>query len=427
MINGKPELLAPAGGWEQLEYAIRFGADAVYLATDRFNLRQRASNFSLEELPRAVEYAHQHGVAVHVTVNAQMHEADFEDLPRYLQAIDAAGVDAVLVSDLGALRCVKENAPNVQIHVSTQASVSNAASALTWHELGASRVVCAREMSLEDIALMRKLLPETMEIEVFVHGAMCMAISGRCLISDYLTGRSATNGHCTQPCRWNFTLEEEKRPGVHFPIEEDARGSYILNAKDMNMLSHLDKLTEIGVDSIKIEGRNKKAFYVATVVNAYRQVLDGADSAVFQHELETVSHRPYGTGFFFGPAHQTPETDAYIRAYDWAVEVLSSEPEGDMWRITGICRNRFWEGSELEVLAPKEPVRIVKVTGLKHVPEQGEPYAVDVANRAMDTYSFLCPFPLEKTDIARIERAEGTSKPVADQEALAEESRLGAL
>lgn len=427
MINGKPELLAPAGGWEQLEYAIRFGADAVYLATDRFNLRQRASNFSLEELPRAVEYAHQHGVAVHVTVNAQMHEADFEDLPRYLQAIDAAGVDAVLVSDLGALRCVKENAPNVQIHVSTQASVSNAASALTWHELGASRVVCAREMSLEDIALMRKLLPETMEIEVFVHGAMCMAISGRCLISDYLTGRSATNGHCTQPCRWNFTLEEEKRPGVHFPIEEDARGSYILNAKDMNMLSHLDKLTEIGVDSIKIEGRNKKAFYVATVVNAYRQVLDGADPAVFQHELETVSHRPYGTGFFFGPAHQTPETDAYIRAYDWAVEVLSSEPEGDMWRITGICRNRFWEGSELEVLAPKEPVRIVKVTGLKHVPEQGEPYAVDVANRAMDTYSFLCPFPLEKTDIARIERAEGTSKPVADQEALAEESRLGAL
>lgn len=427
MINGKPELLAPAGGWEQLEYAIRFGADAVYLATDRFNLRQRASNFSLEELPRAVEYAHQHGVAVHVTVNAQMHEADFEDLPHYLQAIDAAGVDAVLVSDLGALRCVKENAPHVQIHVSTQASVSNAASALTWHELGASRVVCAREMSLEDIALMRKLLPETMEIEVFVHGAMCMAISGRCLISDYLTGRSATNGHCTQPCRWNFTLEEEKRPGVHFPIEEDARGSYILNAKDMNMLSHLDKLTEIGVDSIKIEGRNKKAFYVATVVNAYRQVLDGADPEVFQHELETVSHRPYGTGFFFGPAHQTPETDAYIRAYDWAVEVLSSEPEGDMWRVTGICRNRFWEGSELEVLAPKEPVRTIKVEGLMHVPEHGEPYAVEVANRAMDTYSFLSPFPLAKTDIARIERAEGTSKPVPDQEALAEESRLGAL
>ena len=421
MINGKPELLAPAGGWEQLEYAIRFGADAVYLATDRFNLRQRASNFSLEELPRAVEYAHSHGVAVHVTCNAQMHEADFEDLPRYLQAIDAAGVDAVLVSDLGALRCVREHAPHVQIHVSTQASVSNTASALTWHELGASRVVCAREMSLEDLAQMRRLLPESMEIEVFVHGAMCMAISGRCLISDYLTGRSATNGHCTQPCRWSYTLEEEKRPGVHFPIEEDDRGSYILNAKDMNMLSYLDKLTEAGVDSIKIEGRNKKAFYVATVVNAYRQVLDGADPAVFQHELETVSHRPYGTGFFFGPAHQTPETDAYVRPYDWAVEVLSSEEEGDVWRVTGICRNRFWEGSELEVLAPGEPVRTLRVQGLMHVPESGDAYLVDVANRAMDTYSFLSPFPLGKADIARIGRTEGTSKPVSDTSALKSE------
>ena len=461
-MGEKPELLAPAGGWEQLEYAIRFGADAVYLATDKFGLRQRACNFALDELPAVVGYAHEHGVAVHVTCNAQMHEGDFAELPRYLQAIDAAGVDAVLVSDLGALRYAREFAPNVDIHVSTQASVSNVASALTWHELGATRVVCAREMSLEDIAAMRAALPETMEVEVFVHGAMCMAISGRCLISDYLTGRSATNGNCTQPCRWHYTLEEEKRPGVHFPVEEDERGSYIMNAKDMNMLSHLDALVAAGVDSIKIEGRNKKAFYVATVVNAYRQVLDGADPALFEHELDTVSHRPYGTGFYFGPAHQTPESDAYIRPYDWAVEVTGCEPldgeglsservysgqdagaaggegepptrlvhsgrdastvRGDQslrtgepaggYLITGICRNRFWEGSELEVLSPGQPVRNLRVKGLKHLPEEGRPCDVDIANRAMERYSFASPFELHPHDIARIERAERTTKPV---------------
>lgn len=412
-MSGKPELLAPAGGWEQLEYAIRFGADAVYLAADRFGLRQRACNFALDELPAVVAYAHERGVAVHVTVNAQMHEADFADLPRYLQAIDAAGADAVLVSDLGALRYAREYAPNVQIHVSTQASVSNVASALTWYELGARRVVCAREMSLEDIAAMKAALPCDMEVEVFVHGAMCMAISGRCLISDYLTGRSATNGHCTQPCRWSYTLEEEKRPGVHFPVEEDARGSYIMNAKDMNMLAHLDQVVSAGVDSVKIEGRNKKAFYVATVVNAYRQVLDGADPALFEHELDTVSHRPYGTGFFFGPAHQTPESDAYIRPYDWALDVEACQPCEDGFRVEGICRNRFWEGSELEVLSPGQPVRTLRVRSLRHVPEQGCPSEVDIANRAMERYAFWSPFELHEHDIARIQRAERTTKPVA--------------
>lgn len=197
-------------------------------------------------------------MAVHVTCNAQMHDADFDQLPRYLQALDAAGADAVLVSDLGALRMAREHAPHVAIHVSTQASVSNAQSALTWYELGARRIVCAREMSLADIAFMRRQLPPDLEVEVFVHGAMCMAISGRCLISDYLTGRSATNGNCTQPCRWSYALQEEKRPGEFFSVEEDERGSYIMNAKDLNMLSHLDELTAAGVDSIKIEGRNKR-------------------------------------------------------------------------------------------------------------------------------------------------------------------------
>lgn len=412
MKRGKPELLAPAGGWEQLEYAIRFGADAVYLATDKFGLRQRADNFTLDELPDVVAFAHARDVAVHVTCNAQMHEADFADLPRYLRAIDAAGADAVLLSDLGAMRCARENAPHLSVHVSTQASVSNVAAALTWYDLGARRVVCAREMSLSDIAAMRAALPADMEVEAFVHGAMCMAVSGRCLISDYLTGRSATNGNCTQPCRWSYTLEEEKRPGVHFPVQEDARGSYILNAKDMNMLSHLGELVEAGVDSLKIEGRNKKAFYVATVVNAYRQVLDGADPALFQPELDTVSHRPYGTGFYFGPAHQTPETDAYIRPYDWAVEIEGCAPCEGGFRIRGACRNRFWEGSCLEVLSPGQPVRTLVVRNLRHEPEGGPAQEVDVANRAMERYSFVSPSPLQEHDIARIRRANRTTKPV---------------
>ena len=195
-------------------------------------------------------------------------------------------------------------------------------------------------------------------------------------------------------------------------MEEDGRGSYIMNAKDMNMLAHLDAVVAAGVDSVKIEGRNKKAFYVATVVNAYRQVLDGADPALFEHELDTVSHRPYGTGFYFGPAHQTPESDAYIRPYDWAVDVTACEPCEGEFRVEGICRNRFWEGSELEVLSPGEPVRTLTVRNLQHMPEQGRPYEVDIANRAMERYSFVSPFELHEHDIARIQRAERTTKPV---------------
>ena len=407
-----PELLAPAGGWEQLEYAIRFGADAVYLATDRFGMRQRADNFSLEEMPQVVAYAHEHGVAVHVTCNIMMHERDIDDLPTYVRALEVAGCDAVLVGDLGALRVVREQAPELDVHVSTQASVSNVQAALMWRDLGAKRIVCAREMSLEEIARMRQSLPDDVEIEVFAHGSMCMAVSGRCLISDYLTGRSAVSGHCTQPCRWNYALQEEKRPGEFFPVEEDAQGTYIMNAKDMNMLAHLDDLAAAGVDSIKIEGRNKKAFYVATVVNAYRQVLDGADPADFAEELETVSHRPYGTGFFYGPAHQTPESDAYIRPYDWCVDVSECRPCPQGGFIAqGICRNRFWDGSLVQVLSPGKPVRSFTVESLEHVdPETGFAMSVHTANRTMEPYRFVVPFELCPHDILRIEREVKSTK-----------------
>ena len=417
------ELLAPAGGWEQLHFAIRFGADAVYLATDKFGMRARADNFVLEEMPQVVAYAHERGVKVHVTVNTQMYERDLEELAQTLKAHAQAGVDAFILGDLGALVLAKEHAPRVDIHVSTQASISNTQAALTWYNLGAKRIVCAREMSLADIASMREALPDNLEIEAFAHGSMCMAVSGRCLISDYMTGRSGVAGNCAQPCRWKYALVEETRPGQFFPVDEDERGSYIMNAKDLCMLEHLDELREAGIDSIKIEGRNKKAFYVATVVNAYRQVLDGADPASFMGELDTISHRPYGTGFYFGPAHQTPEDDRYVRHYQWVFEptgpseaLAGSSAAGEAsFVVTGLCRNKFEEGDTLEVLSPHQPIRAVSVQDLRYVgidPEHpGFPPAADVfpgpvaaANRTMELYSFTVPFEVQPHDIFRIHR-----------------------
>lgn len=409
-----PELLAPAGGFEQLRYALHFGADAVYLACDKFGLRQRAQNFSLEDIPRAVRIAHNANAKVYVTLNSYLHDSDLADLPAYLQALEAAEVDAVIVSDLGVLAAARRYAPSVDIHVSTQASVSNAEAVRLWHELGAKRIVTAREMSLAEIAALKREVPEV-ELEVFVQGAMCMAISGRCLISDFLTGRSANQGNCVQPCRWSYRLEEETRPGEFFPVEEDDRGTYLMNSKDLNMLAHLDELIAAGVDSIKIEGRVKKAFYVATVVNAYRHVLDGEDPARWASELDRISHRPYSTGFFFGDAQQSFADDIYVQLYDWVAEVIGSEPLSQaserahfqpanpsqsmdsmqpsnlalsiqpanpsqsldslqqpsnldgLWRTVVKCRNRFYEGDVLELLSPHDDVMPILVVGLEEV------------------------------------------------------------
>ena len=386
------ELLAPAGGIEQLRAAVRFGADAVYLASDRFGMRARAANFALEDIPAAVEIAHAAGVKVHVTANILMEQGDLAALPDYFRALDAAGVDAFIIGDLGAAAIARRVAPRVALHVSTQASVANSEAARVWYSLGASRVVCAREMSLDDIARMREDMPADMEIEAFAHGAMCMAVSGRCLISSYLTGRSGNRGHCTQPCRWSYTLEEEKRPGEHFPIEEDGRGTFIMNAKDMNMLAHLDALRAAGVNSIKIEGRNKKAFYVASVVNAYRQVLDGAPVADFAPELEAVSHRPYGTGFFFGEAEQAPNYDGYEQQAMHVADVVASD--AGTRTIVARCRNRFEEGEELEILSPRVPISRVVVRNLTWLPDSTEsdpdpaPVPVPVANRSCGIYRF---------------------------------------
>ena len=413
------ELLAPAGGMEQLRAAVAFGADAVYLAAERFGMRARAANFRMDEIPAAVAFAHDHGVKVHVTCNILMHPDDIDGLPPFFRALDAAGVDAFIIGDVGAFAVAGEVAPRVERHVSTQASVANATAARVWHSLGASRVVCAREMSLADIARLRQDAPPDLEIEAFAHGAMCMAVSGRCLISSYLTGRSGNKGHCTQPCRWRyqlgaaspaatrpdepaggdldrpspasvvelpqsenaigiqgglksaptefaagrpveFLLEEEKRPGEFFPIEEDDRGTFIMNAKDLNMLAHLQALADAGVDSIKIEGRNKKAFYVATVVGAYRRVLDGEPPDEVADELLAVSHRPYGTGFYFSEAEQAPAYDGYEQETMHIADVVAGDPH----HLYLLCRNRFAEGDELEVLAPHEPSRRLIVRDL---------------------------------------------------------------
>lgn len=464
------ELLAPAGGFSQLEAAIKFGADAVYLAADRFGMRARATNFSLSDIPRAVSIAHEAGVAVHVTCNILMNDDDIRALPPYLQALDEAGVDALIISDLGALRMARIHAPHCEYHVSTQASVSNVQAALAWYEMGARRVVCAREMSLAEIAAFKAALPPDMKVETFAHGSMCMAVSGRCLISSYLTGRSGNKGHCTQPCRWMYTLEEEKRPGQHFPIEEDETGTFIMNAQDMNMLAHVNEMQQAGIDSIKIEGRNKKAFYVATIVNAYRQVLDGANPADFAEELETVSHRPYSTGFFFGPAHQSVETDGYeqtclhvadivacepceagtadelavdelaadardvseqgageqtpaqdagaapdaVVATDVACMIPAAAPEKGAWRITVVCHNRFAQGDVLEALVPRVPPFEVRVSQLTWLSETaaGEilPKSVEVANRAMAHYTFMCNRPLEVGGFLRLREHRVTSR-----------------
>lgn len=406
--NNTPELLAPVGGQAQLEAALRFGADAVYLAADRFGLRQRATNFALDEIPVAVARAHEAGARVYATLNALMDADDLAALPAYLEALADGGVDAFIVSDLGVLRLAQRHAPGVELHVSTQASVCNAEAARVWHELGASRVVCAREMSVEDIARMRADIPRELELEAFVHGAMCMAVSGRCLISAALTGRSGNKGHCTQPCRWSYALVEEKRPGEFFPVEEDVRGSYVMNAQDLNMLAHLDDLAAAGINSFKIEGRNKKAFYVASVVRAYRLVMDGVPAAEVSDELLAVSHRPYSTGFYYGAAQQSPDVDGYVTECLHAATVESCEATGEgTFRVVARCYNRFCEGDELEALSPRPRIGRVCVRNLAWLPAPNgakvrpAPVPVAVANRSAERYAFEAETRLEPGDFLR--------------------------
>ena len=354
MERKKPELLSPAGDWEKLKMAVAYGADAVYLAGTAFGMRSFAGNFTDEELPRAVKHAHDRGVKVHVTVNTMPRSGEVEQLPAHLERLNDAGVDALIVADLGAFTLAGKYAPRCQRHISTQQSIANYASAAAWYDLGATCVVLARELSLDEIRTIRAKTPKELELETFCHGAMCVSYSGRCLLSNYMTGRDANRGQCAQPCRYQYALMEEKRPGEYFPVFEDEKGTYIMNSRDMCMIDHLDDLMDAGVDCLKIEGRAKSGYYAAIVTGAYRHVLDDIAAGrpidpVWRDEVEHVSHRPYSTGFLFGPPGQYYATSRYLR--EWQVVALVTDCDGE-GNATLSLRNKFHIGEELEAVGP---------------------------------------------------------------------------
>ena len=350
----KPELLAPAGDWEKLQMAVLYGADAVYLAGTSFGMRSFAGNFSDEELPRAVEFAHGHGVKVHATVNTMPRSGEVDRLPEHLEKLNDAGVDALILADLGAFTLAGKYAPRCQRHISTQQSIANYACAQAWFDLGAQRVVLARELGMDEIRELRRRVDPALELETFCHGAMCVSYSGRCLLSNYMTGRDSNRGACAQPCRYQYALMEEKRPGEYFPVFEDEKGTYIMNSRDMCMIDHLDDLMDAGVDCLKIEGRAKSAYYAAIVTGAYRHVLDDVAAGrpvdpVWRDEVEHVSHRHYSTGFFYGQQGQFYEDARYIRDWQICAVVTDCTPEG---LATLSLRNKFACGDQVEVVGP---------------------------------------------------------------------------
>ena len=350
----KLELLSPAGDMEKLRMAVLYGADAVYLAGTDFGMRAFAGNFTPEELPQAVKFAHDHGVKAHVTVNIMPRNDEVAQLPAYLERLDDAGVDALIVADLGAFTLAGKYAPHCERHISTQQSIANYECANAWYDLGAKRVVLARELSLPEIIGIRQNTPRDLEIETFGHGAMCVSYSGRCLLSNYMTGRDSNRGACAQPCRYQYALVEEKRPGEYFPVFEDERGTYILNSRDMCTIDHLKDLVDAGIDCIKIEGRAKSAYYAAIVTGAYRHAIDDVYAGrpidpVWRDEVEHVSHRVYSTGFYYGHPGQYVENSRYIREWQIVAKVESCDENG-----VALCslNNKFRTGDALEVVGP---------------------------------------------------------------------------
>ncbi len=351
---GKLELLSPAGDMERLEMAVLYGADSVYLAGTSFGMRSFAGNFSPEELPKAVKYAHDHGVKVHVTVNTMPRNDEVVNLPEHLERLDDAGVDALILADLGAFTMAGKYAPHCGRHISTQQSIANYECAQSWFDLGAQRVVLARELNLEEIRTIREKTSKELEIETFGHGAMCVSYSGRCLLSNYMTGRDSNRGACAQPCRYQYALMEEKRPGEYFPVFEDEGGTYIMNSRDMCMIDHIGDLMDAGVDCIKVEGRAKSAYYAAIVTGAYRHVIDDVAAGrqidpVWRDEVDHVSHRIYSTGFYYGEPGQYTENSRYIREWQICAIVESCDENGV---ATCSLRNKFAKGDQLEAVGP---------------------------------------------------------------------------
>ena len=373
MLNiKKPELLAPAGNLEKLKTAINFGADAVYLGGSRLNLRAFADNFTDEELQEGIKYAHDRGRKVHVTINVFPRNEDFNGLEEYLKKLYEFKVDAIIVSDPGIIMTARETVPNLEIHLSTQANTVNFKTIDFWYKQGVKRTVLARELTLEEIKTIREKIEKDCELEAFVHGSMCMSYSGRCLLSNYMTGRDSNRGACAQPCRYKYYLMEEKREGEYFPVVEDDKGTYIMNSKDMCMIEHIPELVQSGIDSFKIEGRMKSSFYVATVVKAYREAIDAyfkdPENYTFKERwmdyLKKASHRAYFTGFYFNdPNKQLHESSSYIRTCD-IVGIVKEFNEETMKAIVE-QRNKVLDGDELEVLRPEGPIFKINIANMR--------------------------------------------------------------
>lgn len=407
----KVELLAPAGNLDKLKMALIYGADAVYLGGQAFGLRAQAKNFDIDQMKEGVDFAHKRNKKVYVTLNIIPHNEDLVNLPEYLKQLDEINVDAVIVSDPGVIEIVKQTTPNMEIHLSTQANATNYAAANFWYNQGVKRVIVARELSLEEIKCMNEKTPENLDIEAFIHGAMCISYSGRCLLSNYMTHRDANRGECAQACRWKYNLVEEQRPNEYYPVYEDERGTYIFNSKDLCMIDSIPQMIESGVTSLKIEGRMKSVYYVAAVVRAYRMVIDeyyrDKDNYKFDdkwlNELKKVSHRDFTKGFFFGKPtgeDQLYTSSSYIRNYDFVGLVLDYDEETNIATVEQ--RNRVIVGDEVEIFGPNKECFTQKIEKLWDKNDK----EIDSAPHAQQIYKLRVAKPVCKYDIIRKPREE---------------------
>ncbi len=401
-----PELLIPASSLEVLKTAVIFGADAVYIGGEAFGLRAKAKNFSMEDMKEGIQFAHEHGVRVYVTANILAHNGDLPGVEAYFQELKAIGPDALIISDPGVFTIAKRICPEIEIHISTQANNTNYATYRFWHELGAKRVVSARELSMKEIKEIRANIPDELEIETFVHGAMCISYSGRCLLSNYFTGRDANQGACTHPCRWKYAVMEESRPGEYLPVYENERGTYIFNSKDLCMIGHIPDLIDAGIDSFKIEGRMKTALYVATVARTYRKAIDDylKDPALYEKnmpwyldQISNCTYRQFTTGFFYGKPDseaQIYDSNTYVKEYTYLGIVGGTNEEG-LYRIEQ--RNKFSVGETIEVMKPNGENLEAKV--LRIVNEEGEEQ--ESAPHPKQVLFIDLGVPMEQYDILR--------------------------
>ena len=406
----RPEILSPAGNFEKMKAAILYGADAVYLAGQLFGMRAAADNFSLCELREAVDYAHERGVKVYLTVNTMPREYEYEQLRNYFEELKNIDVDALIIADIGVLMLAREIIPEKDIHMSTQANSVSAADCRAWHKLGAKRVVLARELTLEEIKAIKAGIPEELELECFIHGSMCISYSGRCLLSGHIVGRDANRGMCAQPCRWNYTLRgyeisEEKRPEDTMPVEEVNGETFIMASRDTCMIEHIPELVEAGIDSFKIEGRMKSAYYTAVVTNTYKMALDSYFSGSYEYnplwyrELESVSHRDYATGYYFTDSHldaNLSKTNGYIKDKAYLATVL--EYDADSGEALFSQRNKMCIGDEIELLTPGKVGIPLVATTLKD--ENGE--IIDATSHPYMKFYMKVPFAVRAGDIIRL-------------------------